>query len=209
MDAAIPMASPEELAPMQKRKFERYNAILADERANTEGGSAFWDVVLITAADEEQAEAYRELLKWRFSLGFIPVSPDYHVLRDPPGPKVGNGGATLVALDFLRAQYGADKIDTMRVLLIHAGGYSQRTPQHSVCGKIFAPLPAGPFPGASMLEVQSQPTSARAAPSAPAPSDRRSDRARTSSAVTQAMFRARRCASRCCATSPRGAPLAS
>ena len=82
----------------------------------------------------------------------IPASCAYHVVPDPPGCKIGNGGATLVVLDYLRAQY-KDAFPTLKCLVIHAGGYSQRTPQHSVCGKIFAPLPVGPLPGSSMLEM--------------------------------------------------------
>ena len=52
----------------------------------------------------------------------------------PTGPRLSAGpdkpGTALQAV-----------LDTMRVLLIHAGGYSQRLPSMSVCGKIFAPMP--------------------------------------------------------------------
>jgi len=112
----------------------------------------FWDVVVITAADDEQAEIYREQVRWRQELGQIPSSCTYHVVPDPPGCKIGNGGATLVVLDYLRTEYKSKFVEK-KYLVIHAGGYSQRTPQHSVCGKIFAPLPVGPLPGSSMLEM--------------------------------------------------------
>jgi len=177
----VTMVRPEELAPIQQRKFERYRELLRcsshlyvtilfdiyrtsrgcldssrwhgplrkDKLGDTIG---FWDVVVITAADDEQAEIYREQVRWRQELGQIPSSCTYHVVPDPPGCKIGNGGATLVVLDYLRTEYQSNFAEK-KYLVIHAGGYSQRTPQHSVCGKIFAPLPVGPLPGSSMLEM--------------------------------------------------------
>jgi hypothetical protein len=144
------MARPEDLAPLQHKKFGRYRDILSKDKSGDKTG--FWDVVVITASDDEQALIYREQVRWRQELGQIPTSCSYHVVPDPPGCKIGNGGATLVVLDYLRQQY-KDKMSELKYLLIHAGGYSQRTPQHSVCGKIFAPLPVGPLPGSSMLEM--------------------------------------------------------
>ena len=74
-------------------------------RQDAGGGKIdFWDVVVITASDEEQARTYLEQVRWRQELGQIPMSCAYHVVPDPPGCKIGNGGATLVVLDFLRAQ---------------------------------------------------------------------------------------------------------
>lgn len=75
---------------------------------------------------------------------------------DPSGPKIGNGGATMHVLEQLE-----DVIETCmlcslinilclldaetaaKVLLIHAGGYSQRIPIASVVGKVFLTLPHG------------------------------------------------------------------
>ena len=148
----ITMVEPEVLAPIQRRKFEQYRAMLAVDAAPGDAVLGFWDVVVITAADEEQAQIYREQVRWRQELGQIPTRCAYHVIPDPPGCKIGNGGATLVVLAFLRSEYG-ESFARNKYLLIHAGGYSQRTPQHSVCGKIFAPLPVGPLPGSSMLEM--------------------------------------------------------
>mmetsp|Transcript_20935 Transcript_20935/g.69896 ORF Transcript_20935/g.69896 Transcript_20935/m.69896 type:complete len:578 (-) Transcript_20935:37-1770(-) len=145
------MAEPEELAKMQEKKFMRYKRLLVEEAKGIKD-MKFFDAVVITASDEEQAKIYEEQLQWRKQLKSIPSRPHYHVLHDPPGVKIGNGGATFVALDFLRDKFSSE-FESLRVLLIHAGGYSQRTPQHSVCGKIFAALPAGPFQGCSMLEM--------------------------------------------------------
>lgn len=85
------------------------------------------------------------------------------MFSDPPGPKIGNGGATLVALEALEQLYGSGLDARMlqlhavmhtcralcgcacldKVLLIHAGGHSKRLPHVSVVGKIFATLPLG------------------------------------------------------------------
>lgn len=39
--------------------------------------------------------------------------------------------------------YGSDKLHSMRILLINAGGLSQRLPSATVMGKLFTPLPYG------------------------------------------------------------------
>ena len=146
----VKMVRPEELAPIQHKKFVRYRQMLAADQSGL--AIDFWDAIVITAADEEQASIYREQVRWRTELRQIPSSCAYHIVPDPPGCKIGNGGATLVVLDYLRSEY-KERFATLKYLVIHAGGYSQRTPQHSVCGKIFAPLPVGPLPGCSMLEM--------------------------------------------------------
>jgi len=43
----------------------------------------------------------------------------------------------------LREIYGVDELSKKYVLLINAGGQSQRLPSASVLGKIFSPLPIG------------------------------------------------------------------
>lgn len=64
----------------------------------------------------------------------------YHVIADPPGPKIGSGGSTLIVLQYLREQYG-DELNSQLVLLIHAGGYCKRLPHVSAVGKIFTNIP--------------------------------------------------------------------
>ena len=36
----------------------------------------------------------------------------YEVVADPPGPKIGNGGATLHALQYLEDTFGSDVLNT-------------------------------------------------------------------------------------------------
>lgn len=88
----------------------------------------------------------------------------YLVFSDPPGAKIGNGGATLHVFEQLEKVVGWEELKkgdknqfntrgiainteyAARVLLLHAGGYSQRLPSVSVVGKIFMGLPCGMFP---------------------------------------------------------------
>ena len=141
-------ALPEELAVIQNEKYKKYRDILSSDLHIFP-----WDVVLLTAGDEEQAASFREQIEWRRELGVLPRGVDFHCISDPPGPRIGNGGATLVALAYLDREYGPARFANLRILLLHAGGYSQRTPHHSVSGKIFALLPVGPVPSSTMLEM--------------------------------------------------------
>ena len=95
---------------------------------------------MITAADAGQQAAYEAQVAAELAQGNLPARPQWLVVADKPGAKIGPGGSTLFVLSVLQAQLG-DALDAMRVLLIHAGGYSQRLPSMSVCGKIFAPMP--------------------------------------------------------------------
>ncbi len=109
-----------------------------------------WDYVVLTAANEHQAAGYRHELALRTSgngpMGaFFPASQQTLVVADPPGFRIGSGGATFYVLrQILKRQKAlGDKrgFDSLRVLLIHSGGASQRIPQFSPLGKIFMPLP--------------------------------------------------------------------
>lgn len=92
----------------------------------------FWDIIVITAADAEQQMAYMAQLNEKIGCE-LPASVKYHVFPDPSGRKIGNGGSTMAALDRLEQLYG-NALDRFKVLMIHAGGYSQRLPSASVLG---------------------------------------------------------------------------
>jgi fucokinase len=107
-----------------------------------------WDFLILTATNEKQAEGYRQELALRHrSVGptgaFFPAIQKSIVVADPPGPRIGSGGATLNALRALIGQFNlrAKDFDQYRILLIHSGGLSQRLPAYSALGKIFAPVP--------------------------------------------------------------------
>ncbi|XP_021568648.1 fucose-1-phosphate guanylyltransferase, partial [Carlito syrichta] len=112
----------------------------------------FWDIVAITAADEQQEFAYKQQLSEKLKRKELPLGVQYHVFVDPAGAKIGNGGSTLCALRCLEKLYG-DKWNSFTILLIHSGGYSQRLPNASALGKIFTALPLG-NPTYQMLELK-------------------------------------------------------
>ena len=96
-----------------------------------------WDYLVLTAANEKQAEGYRlELALRERAVGpagaFFPQVQQTVVVPDPPGHKIGSGGATLGAVRALRKQFGVRPADfnRLRVLLIHSGGMSQRLPMY-------------------------------------------------------------------------------
>ena len=103
-----------------------------------------WDYVILTASNEEQAEAYRQQIEYRQEFGILPSRTKYAVLSDPEGKRVGSGGATFNVLKYVAEQDGIADIDhfkNKRILVIHSGGDSKRVPQYSACGKLFSPIP--------------------------------------------------------------------
>ena len=107
-----------------------------------------WDIVVLTAANEKQAEGYRQELAIRqrsvgYAGAFFPPIQKNIVVADPPGRRAGSGGATLGVMQELRRQLHVSSADLrhLRILLIHSGGASQRLPMYSPLGKIFSPLP--------------------------------------------------------------------
>ncbi|MGH0147829.1 UNVERIFIED_CONTAM: hypothetical protein FKN15_048049 [Acipenser sinensis] len=155
-----------------KEKLDKFNKI----RGKAVQTGEFWDIVVITAADEKQKLAYEQQIAEKLRRKELPLWVQYHVFADPPGVKIGkycdecstdfpscsakiksksfasNGGSTLYSIQHLQEQYD-DKLSTFRILLIHAGGYSQRLPSASALGKIFTTLPLGD-PVYQMLELK-------------------------------------------------------
>lgn len=107
-----------------------------------------WDLVVLTAANEKQAQGYRQELALRQRAvgptgAFFPALQRSVVVADPPGRRAGSGGATFAVLRSLVEQFKLrdSDLDRLHILLIHSGGASQRLPAYSALGKIFAPLP--------------------------------------------------------------------
>ncbi len=99
------------------------------------GARRGWDLCVLTASDERQAAMYRAQLEGRREAGLLPRDMRFLVMADPPGPRIGSGGATLRVLSAL----SRDPLG--RVLIIHSGGDSRRLPHCSAIGKLFARLP--------------------------------------------------------------------
>lgn len=99
-----------------------------------------WDYIILTASNAHQAEGFEAQLKQRF----FPPRTHVAVLPDPNGKRVGSGGATLGVIRYIREQEaikGHHGFDHLRILVIHSGGDSKRTPQYSALGKLFSPVP--------------------------------------------------------------------
>ncbi|XP_059196611.1 serine/threonine-protein kinase TNNI3K isoform X2 [Centropristis striata] len=131
-----------------REKLRKFNSLRAREVQPGE----FWDVVVVTAADESQREAYELQIRDKVQRKELPLGLHYKVFSDPPGAKIGNGGSTLYALQQLNDVYGK-AVGRLRVILIHAGGLSQRLPSASALGKIFTAVPLGD-PLYQMLELK-------------------------------------------------------
>lgn len=131
-----------------KEKLRRFNSLRGREVQPGE----FWDAVVVTAVDESQREAYELQISEKAHRKELPLGIHYKVFSDPPGSKIGNGGSTLYALKQLNDLYGK-ALGKWRIILIHAGGWSQRLPCASALGKIFTALPLGD-PLYQMLELK-------------------------------------------------------
>ncbi|MBO7721483.1 MAG: hypothetical protein J6T01_03660, partial [Kiritimatiellae bacterium] len=91
-----------------------------------------FDLVVVTAANAEQARGYRAQLKGRSR---------FKVVADPGGRRVGSLGATVNVLrGLLRGGVGNAP---RRVLVCHSGGDARRTPGYSAMGKAFVPMKDG------------------------------------------------------------------
>ncbi len=49
----------------------------------------FWDLVVITAVDEDQRSAYEIQITEKLERKELPLGINYHVFADPPGCKIG------------------------------------------------------------------------------------------------------------------------
>jgi fucokinase len=112
-----------------------------------------WDILIVTASNERQAQGYEAQLALRRELGLLGDVREAMVVADPGGKRIGSGGSTLLCLmEVLRRRLGSDLVRSdartweralseLRVLIIHAGGDSRRLPAYGPCGKIFIPVP--------------------------------------------------------------------
>ena len=100
-----------------------------------------WDIVVITASNERQAEIYRAQISYRLEAGRLSKRSRYLVIPDIGGKRIGSGGSTLNVISTLVETEGLERLLGEKILLIHSGGDSKRIPQYSTCGKLFAPVP--------------------------------------------------------------------
>ena len=98
-----------------------------------------FDILVLTAANENQAKGYRTQLAWRQQRGWIPSKTEVFAIADPDNRRVGSLGSTLYVLSCLRRRFG--DLSGKRIFLCPSGGDSRRTPAYAAQGKIFTPVP--------------------------------------------------------------------
>ena len=121
---------------LQQAYRDNWQQYLASLRPNAKLG---WDVCVLTASDERQANMYRGQLEWRRTTNLLPAQTRFLVIADPDGQRIGSGGATLRVLAQLARE--DDTLTSKRILIIHSGGDSRRLPICSATGKLFARVP--------------------------------------------------------------------
>ena len=133
-------------------RLDRFRAL-----ASRPDGGTFWDVVALTSSSSEQTRGFRARLDALHDAGALPRERErYVVITDPPGPRVGSGGATMGVARELKTWFG-DAWREKRVFALHTGGHSERAPQYGTCGKAFADVPmdaSGRGVPATILEAQ-------------------------------------------------------
>lgn len=121
---------------LQQAYHDNWQQYLAALKPDTKLG---WDVCVLTASDERQANMYRAQLAWRRTTNLLPAQTRFLVIADPDGQRIGSGGATLRVLAQLARE--DDTLTGKRILIIHSGGDSRRLPICSATGKLFARVP--------------------------------------------------------------------
>lgn len=123
------------LQEQQSARSALYGLLLAGDAS-----VATFDIVVLMVQDDAQAAAFRAEVERGVAAGQYPRQSQYRFVPDRPS-KCGNGGAIIASLAALTAEFGDAALDSMKVLLLPCGGYSQRLPQYGPRGKIFAPVP--------------------------------------------------------------------
>ena len=119
-----------------RNNWQQYLASLDGRR-----GPRGWDVCVLTASNQRQADAYEAQLAARREAGLLPTGTRFLVLPDPDGLRIGSGGATLRVLAELSSCGTPEALASQRVLVIHSGGDSRRLPHCSAVGKLFSRVP--------------------------------------------------------------------
>ena len=70
-----------------------------------------FDILVLTAANEAQAQGYRTQLAWRQANGLLDPSTRALVITDPGGRRVGSLGATLNVLAVLASESGGRRTE--------------------------------------------------------------------------------------------------
>ncbi|CAB3402155.1 unnamed protein product [Caenorhabditis bovis] len=99
-----------------------------------------WDLLVLTAANEKQKSTF---LKQLNHLDLREYCKNVDVVSDANDKcRIGSGGSTIQVIQHLIRMYN-NSLKSMKILLCHSGGLSQRMPHLSAYGKAFGYLPNG------------------------------------------------------------------
>ncbi|KAG0380872.1 hypothetical protein BGX24_003733 [Mortierella sp. AD032] len=147
------------LRDVHAQNLVAYSRLLKDgestDNAYNKEQQPFWDIVVVTAGDEQQKLCYQRRIDQKLAEGSIPSRARYLVIEDPPNSKIGSGGSTCLVMKTLQETFPSDMLYQARTLLIHAGGYSTRLPHVSARGKVFTTIPQADKPeGIQVLSLK-------------------------------------------------------
>lgn len=118
------------------QNYTFYKTLLQQESLKP---NIYWDLIVITSISNDQKHCYEKQIETKLNRNKLPAQFQYVVINDPDDFKLGSGGSTLNVIEKLYEKY-KDSLFDMKILLIHAGGYSQRMPTCSILGKIFSAI---------------------------------------------------------------------
>jgi fucokinase len=112
-----------------------------------------FDFVIVTAPNEDLCEIYRIQLAYLCQRTQFLANAYCLCIADPDGVRIGSGGGTLNALSKLVDSVGQNNVNHAKIVIIHSGGDSRRSPLHSVVGKAWSQI------NSSSLEHEYPPSS--------------------------------------------------
>ena len=70
--------------------------VLFSGQSSSVQSANFWDVVVLTTSDYAQQQVYELEIANKLEQKELPLCATYHVVHDPPGPKIGSGKCLFV-----------------------------------------------------------------------------------------------------------------
>lgn len=95
------------------------------EFKNLDFKEKLWNLVIITAISAQQKKCYEKQIQTKLERNLLPKCFKYLVYNDPDEAKIGSGGSSFHVLKKLSQEFSNEQLFKMKILLIHAGGYSQ------------------------------------------------------------------------------------
>lgn len=99
--------------------------------------------IVVTAPNSSVCSIYQKQLS--YMLKELPTLRSLRECRalcvsDPLGTRIGSGGGTLNAINHLINKFGKAAVMSAKIIVIHSGGDSRRSPLNSVSGKAWSSI---------------------------------------------------------------------